>query len=326
MIAAFLFLLFGLVILIIAGDIMVRGAAALARHWGVPALIVGLTIVAFGTSAPEMVVGVQAALIGEGDLAAGNVVGSNIANVLLALGLPALILAIPTNMSGVGRNSFIAFSAALVFVILAFVHTPLLRWQGAILFGGIIAYLIFMFRLAKAGADDPILEEMTEIDEGEDGLPTNMFKSLIYVVLGIAGLVVGGNLIVDNAVSIATGFGVSATIIGLTIVAIGTSLPEIATVVVATYRGHPEVAIGNVLGSNVFNVFAVMGASALAGPIVIDQSLIRFDFWVMLLSSFILLLYVLRRQPIGRKTGIVFTLAYAAYLLAVIFLTPLMGN
>ena len=326
MITAFLFLLFGLVILIIAGDIMVRGAAALARHWGVPALIVGLTIVAFGTSAPEMVVGVQAALIGEGDLAAGNVVGSNIANVLLALGLPALILAIPTNMSGVGRNSFIAFSAALVFVILAFVHSPLLRWQGAILFGGIIAYLIFMFRLAKAGADDPILEEMTEIDEGEDGLPTNMFKSLIYVVLGIAGLVVGGNLIVDNAVSIATGFGVSATIIGLTIVAIGTSLPEIATVVVATYRGHPEVAIGNVLGSNVFNVFAVMGASALAGPIVIDQSLIRFDFWVMLLSSFILLLYVLRRQPIGRKTGIVFTLAYAAYLLAVIFLTPLMGN
>jgi len=326
MITAFLFLLVGLVILIIAGDIMVRGAAALARHWGVPALIVGLTIVAFGTSAPEMVVGVQAALMGEGDLAAGNVVGSNIANVLLALGLPALILAIPTNMSGVGRNSCIAFFAALLFVILAFMHSPLLRWQGAILFGGIIAYLFFMFRLAKAGADDPILEEMTEIDEGEDGLPTNTIKSLVYVILGIAGLVLGGNLIIDNAVSIATGFGVSATIIGLTIVAIGTSLPEIATVIVATYRGHPEVAIGNVLGSNVFNVFAVMGASALAGPIAIDKSLMRFDFWVMLLSSFVLVLYVLRRQPIGRKTGIIFTLAYAAYLLAVIFLTPLMGK
>ena len=326
MVTAFLFLLVGLVILIIAGDIMVRGAAALARHWGVPALIVGLTIVAFGTSAPEMVVGVQAALMGEGDLAAGNVVGSNIANVLLALGLPALILAIPTNMAGVGRNSLIALFAAFLFVLLSFMHSPLMRWQGAILFGGIIAYLIYMFRLAKAGADDPILEEMTEIDEGEDGLPTNTIKSFIYVVLGIAGLVAGGNLIVDNAVQIATGFGVSATIIGLTIVAIGTSLPEIATVVVATYRGHPEVAIGNVLGSNVFNVFAVMGASALAGPIAIDKSLIRFDFWVMLLSSLILLLYVLRRQPIGRKTGIVFTLAYAAYLLAVIFLTPLMGK
>ena len=318
MISAFLILVVGLVVLIVAGDIMVRGAAALARHWGVPALIVGLTIVAFGTSAPEMVVGVQAALMGEGDLAAGNVVGSNIANVLLALGLPALILAIPTNMSGVARNSLIALFAAILFVFLAFVQSPLMVWQGAILFGGIIAYLFFMFRLAKAGADDPILEEMTEIDEGEDGLPTNTLKSVIYVVLGIIGLVIGGKLIVDNAVYIAAGFGVSETIIGLTIVAVGTSLPEIATVIVATYRGHPEVAIGNVLGSNVFNVFAVMGASALAGPIMIDSTLKSFDFWVMLVASFVLLLYVLRRQPIGRKTGAVFTIAYVLYLLAVV--------
>ena len=324
MIAAFFILIVGLVILIIAGDIMVRGAAALARHWGVPALIVGLTIVAFGTSAPEMVVGVQAALMGQGDLAAGNVVGSNIANVLLALGLPALILAIPTNMSGVARNSFIALFAAVLFVFLAFVHSPLLRWQGVILFGGIIAYLIFMFRLAKAGADDPILEEMTEIDEGEDGLPTNTIKSIIYVILGIVGLIFGGKLIVDNAVFIADGFGVSKTIIGLTIVAVGTSLPEIATVVVATYRGHPEVAIGNVLGSNVFNVFAVMGASALAGPIGIASNLKVFDFWVMLISSLVLLLYVLRRQPIGRKTGGTFTIAYVVYLLIVVFLAPKM--
>ena len=179
-----------------------------------------------------------------------------------------------------------------------------------------------MFRLAKAGADDPILEEMTEIDEGEDGLPTNVIKSIVYVILGIIGLVFGGDLIVENAVAIATVLGVSKTMIGLTIVAVGTSLPEIATVIVATYRGHPEVAIGNVLGSNVFNVFAVMGASALAGPIMIDAALKRFDFWVMLLSSLILLLYVMRRQPIGRKTGVVFTLSYVAYLLTVIFLMP----
>ena len=177
---------------------MVRGAAALARHWGVPSLIVGLTIVAFGTSAPEMVVGVQAALAGAGDLAAGNVVGSNIANVLLALGLPALVLAIPTNMAGVARNSFIALFAALLFTVLAFIHSPLAQWQGAILFGGIIAYLIYMFRLAKAGVDDPILEEMTEIDEGEDGLPTNMIKSFAYVIGGIVGLILGGSLIVEN--------------------------------------------------------------------------------------------------------------------------------
>jgi cation:H+ antiporter len=313
---AFLLLLVGLVFLIVAGDIMVRGAAALARHWGVPALIVGLTIVAFGTSAPEMVVGVQAALIGQGDLAAGNVVGSNIANVLLALGLPALILAIPTNMSGVGRNAFIAFFAAVLFVLLAFT-SPMVHWQGVILFLGIIAYLFYMFRLAKAGADDPILAEMTEIDEGEDGLPTNIFKSLLFIVLGIAGLVFGGHLIVDNAVKIASGFGVSETIIGLTIVAIGTSLPEIATVVVATYRGHPEVAIGNVLGSNIFNIFAVTGASALAGPIVFDKTVMVFDIWVMLVTSFVLLMYVLRRQPIGRKTGLALTVGYVLYMLAI---------
>ena len=318
MISALLLLVVGLVILIIAGDIMVRGAAALARHWGVPSLIVGLTIVAFGTSAPEMVVGVQAALTGAGDLAAGNVVGSNIANVLLALGLPALVLAIPTNMAGVARNSFIALFAALLFTLLAFIHSPLAQWQGAILFGGIIAYLIYMFRLAKAGVDDPILEEMTEIDEGEDGLPTNMIKSFAYVIGGIVGLILGGNLIVENAVYIAEFFDVPKTIIGLTIVAIGTSLPEIATVIVATYRGHPEVAIGNVLGSNVFNVFAVMGASALAGPIMIADELKRFDLWVMLLTSFVLLIFVLRRQPIGKKIGLAFTIAYVFYILAVL--------
>ena len=318
MIPAFLLLIVGLVALIVSGDVMVRGAAALARHWGVPALIVGLTIVAFGTSAPEMVVGVQAALMGQGDLAAGNVVGSNIANVLLALGLPALILAIPTNMSGVARNAGIALLATILFIVLIFIRSPLMMWQGAILFAGIITYLVYMFRLAKTGADDPILEEMTEIDEGKDGLPTNVFKSVIYVVLGIVGLVIGGNLIVDNAVTIAAGFGVSETIIGLTIVAVGTSLPEIATVVVATYRGHPEVAIGNVLGSNVFNIFAVMGASALAGPIGIEKTLKYCDIWVMLVASIVLLLFVLRRQPIGRKAGLAFTVAYILYILSVI--------
>ena len=317
MLLSLVLLVVGLVVLIVAGDVMVRGAAALARHWGVPALIVGLTIVAFGTSAPELVVGVQAALGGQGDLAAGNVVGSNIANVLLALGIPALILAIPTNMSGVARNSFIALFAAVLFIFLAFLGNPMGTWQGAILFGCIILYLMYMFLLAKTGADDPILEEMTDIEEGEDGLPTNVWLSLVFVLVGIAGLVGGGSLIVNNATVLAAGMGVSETMIGLTIVAIGTSLPEIATVVVASYRGHSEVAIGNVLGSNVFNIFAVMGASAMAGPSPIEKSIYVFDFWVMLAATLALLIYVLTRQPIGRKTGGVFVLAYVLYLLAV---------
>ena len=315
---AFLLLVVGIVVLIVAGDFLVRGAAALARHWGIPALIVGLTIVAFGTSAPELVVGIQAVMKGAGQLASGNVVGSNIANVLLALGLPAMIMAIPTNMPGVGRNALVAMAATVIFIVLAFLGNPLQMWQGAILFGGIVIYLLWMFRLAKQGADDPILAEMTEIEEGEDGLPTNVLMSGLYVIGGFIGLVIGGNLIVDNAVHIASVMGIDETIIGLTIVAIGTSLPEVATVIVAAYRGHSEVAIGNVLGSNIFNLFAVMGASALAGPVGIDKQLFVFDFWVMLVAMVFLLVFIGTRKPIGRKTGTMLMIGYILYLAALV--------
>ncbi len=311
-------LIVGIVILILSGDWLVRGAAALARHWGVPALIVGLTIVAFGTSAPELVVSVQAVLRGTSELASGNVIGSNSANVFLALGAPALIMAIPTNMPGVGRNAVVCLIATIVFITLAFFSNPLQIWQGAILFGGILIYLIWMFRLGQLGTEDPILAEMTEINEGTDGLPTNIMLSSAFVLIGIIGLAFGGDMIVDHAVKIASYLNVSETVIGLTIVAIGTSLPEVATVLVAAYRGHSEVAIGNVLGSNVFNLFAVMGAAALAGPVTIERQLFFFDIWVMLAASVALFIYIMTRQPIGKKTGAVFLLAYAFYIAAVV--------
>jgi len=317
LLAPILLLIFGLVILVVAGDVLVRGAAALARHWGVPPLIVGLTIVAFGTSAPELVVSVGAVLDGYGNMAAGNVVGSNIANVLLALGLPALIMAIPTNMSGVARNTLVCVFATVLFIMLAFIGNPLGRWQGAILFGGIIVYLSWMFMLARAGADDLILEEMAEIEEGESGLPKSVLVDCVYVLFGLIGLFIGGELIVGNGVKLASGLGVSETIIGLTIVAIGTSLPEITTVIVASARGHSEVALGNVLGSNVFNIFAVMGAAGLTGPVLIERSIFVFDFWVMLVATIALLLFVLTRKPIGRKTGAIFVVAYILYMLAI---------
>jgi cation:H+ antiporter len=319
LLAPILFLSFGLIILVVAGDVLVRGAAALARHWGVPALIVGLTIVAFGTSAPELVVGVGAVLDGVGNMAAGNVVGSNIANIFLALGLPALIMAIPTNMSGVARNTFVCVVATVLLIVLAFLGNPLIWWQGAILFAGIVIYLVWMAMLARAGVDESILEEMSEIEEGKSGLPKSVLLDIVYVVVGLIGLFLGGELIVNNAVILASGLGVSETIIGLTIVAIGTSLPEITTVIVATMRGHSEVALGNVLGSNVFNIFAVMGAAGLAGPVAIESNLYRFDFWVMLIATLILMIFVLSRRPIGRKTGAVFVLAYILYMLAIVF-------
>lgn len=314
MVLTSILLLVGIVILVVGGDLMVRGAAALARHWGIPALIVGLTIVAFGTSAPELVVAVQAVWQDASQLATGNIVGSNIANVLLALGLPALIMAIPTNMSGVARNAFVCVFATVLFMALAFIKNPMQIWQGAILFGGILIYLAWMFRLARSGADDPILAEMTEIDEGEDGLPNQQWKSALFLILGLIGLVYGGKLIVDNATEIARALEVPDALIGLTIVAIGTSLPEIATVVIAAYRGHPEVAIGNVLGSNVFNLFAVGGAAALAGPLSFKKEFFVFDLWVMLIATIALTVYILSRNSIGKRTGIIFVIGYLLYL------------
>lgn len=307
-------LVVGIVILVVGGDLMVRGAAALARQWGIPALIVGLTIVAFGTSAPELVVAVQAVFDGSSDLATGNIVGSNIANILLALGLPAMILAIPTNMPGVARNAFVCVAATIIYIVLAWFDNPMSRISGAILFGGIIVYLLWMFRLAKVGANDPILAEMTEIEDGEDGLPDRQWMSIIYLILGLIGLVIGGRLIVENATEIAEHYKVSKALIGLTIVAIGTSLPEIATVVIAAYRGHPEVAIGNVLGSNVFNLFAVGGAAALTGPVDIPGGFKLFDFWVMLVAMLALTVFILSRNDIGKRTGIIFLIAYALYM------------
>lgn len=314
LVSAGFLLVVGIIVLVIGGDLMVRGAASLARHWGIPALIVGLTIVAFGTSAPELVVAVQAVWQGASELATGNIVGSNIANVLLALGLPALIMAIPTNMSGVARNAFVCVLATVIFMVLAFMQNPMQIWQGAILFGGILVYLAWMFRLARTGADDPILAEMTEIDEGEDGLPNQQWKSTLFLLLGLVGLAFGGKLIVDNATIIARTLEVPEALIGLTIVAIGTSLPEIATVVIAAYRGHPEVAIGNVLGSNVFNLFAVGGAAALAGPLSIKKEFFVFDMWVMLVTTLALTIYILSRNSIGKRTGLVFLVAYLLYL------------
>jgi len=312
----FLLLAIGVILLLWAGDWLVRGAAALARKWGVPALIVGLTIVAFGTSAPELVVSIQAVLRGASELAIGNVIGSNIANVLLVLGAPALILAIPTNVSGVARNAAVAVVATFIMILLMFIQRPLLMWQGAILFLGIIIYLSWMFGLAKSGADDPALSDMAEIDS-MSGMPKSMAVIVGFILFGLVGLAGGGHLIVDNATQIAEAFGVSEAIIGLTIVAIGTSLPELATVIVAAYRGQTDVAIGNVLGSNVFNIFAVLGAAALTGPVVIPEKFMVFDIWVMLAAIIALTMFILRRSPIGRRTGLIFLVGYILYIAAV---------
>jgi cation:H+ antiporter len=252
-----------------------------------------------------------------GELASANVIGSNIANVLLALGIPATIMAIPTNTIGVARNASIALLASILLIVMVFINNPLLFWQSLILCMCIIIYLLWMYRLSSAGSEDPVLYEL--INEAGDSHSESSKASLTIVLLiGIVGLLLGGHIIVRNAVLIATAFNVSETVIGLTIVAIGTSLPEIATVIIASYRGQPQVALGGVIGSNIFNLLAVLGISGLTGPIDVSASIVSFDIWILLLTAITLVFLVLRRKPIGRKTGIFFLLGYAVYLLVII--------
>ncbi len=319
-------ILSGIVLLLFGGDYLVRGGAALARVWRLPPLFVGLTIIAFGTSAPELVVSIQSALQGSPGLALGNIVGSNTANFLLVLGLPALFGAIPTTTRGVRRNAVIALAAAIALIVVGWDRVISFQ-ESAALFIAIIVYVAVLGVLARSKSDDPSLAELTDID-GMDGLPKSIPSILVSLLIGLVALPVGAQMIVSGGSAAAADLGVDESIIGLTAVAFGTSLPELATVVMASVRRHAELAIGNVLGSNVFNVFAVGGGAAIAAGAVgteltVASSFMAFDFWVMLASGTLLMLWVMTSRPIGRVMGGLLFLGYAAYIAALVWMNPI---
>lgn len=328
----FFFAFLGLVILLLAGDSLVRGAVNLSLRLGVPALIVSLTIVAFGTSAPELLISVQAVLGNAPGLALGNVVGSNIANVLLVLGLPALLTGLHTADCDTRRDFVSMVLASVLFVVLAATGS-FGATEGLVLLAGLALMLTFAFRDAMAhrremkaahaaaeasglaaaeaaGNDDDDEEEI----EGADPHMA-WWKVILFLVLGLIGLPIGADLLVDAATSIARDYGVSETVIGLTLVAVGTSLPELATSVMAALRKQADVALGNVIGSNMFNLLAIIGVASLVGPIPVDPGMMRFDLWVMLATSLLLTPFVFRGWRMGRLWGIVFVGLYAAYIL-----------
>lgn len=308
----------GIAVLLFGGEVLVKGATALARRLGVPALLVGLTIVAFGTSAPEMVVSVLAAIEGAPGLAIGNIVGSNIANILFVLGFPAIIAPIATQAPGVRRNVAIALAATVIFIVLV-IDGALSLLDGAILAGLIVAYVVYLALGAMMSRDDPALAELIEIDTDE-GLPRTAVMTGAYVLLGLVLLPVGAQLIVEGASGIARAFGISEAVIGLTILAFGTSLPELATALMAAVRRQADMAIGNVVGSNIFNLFAVGGITGISAALAtgsaapIDAEFIRLDVWVMLASLVAAALLVFLRRPVSRPAGLVLAGAYVAYL------------
>lgn len=300
-----LFALIGLVVLLAAGDALVRGAVALSLKLGIPPLIVGLTVVAFGTSAPEMLVTIQAALEGAPAIAVGNVVGSNIANVLLVLGLPALVAVIEPAAGDTGRSYWIMIGASVVLIVLGF-FGPLHFWHAAVLLSLFALMMVDMVRQGRAAS------ALDEVDPDATRMPG--LKMALYLGAGLIGLPLGAQLLIDGAIGVSRNLGISEEVIGLTMVAVGTSLPELSTTFMAAMRRETDVAMGNVIGSNLFNILSILGIASLFGPLPVGPDFLYRDLWVMLGCSLLLAPFVLWGWRVTRAWGIGFTLAYGGYI------------
>ncbi|MCC3859729.1 calcium/sodium antiporter [Pseudemcibacter aquimaris] len=305
----------GLILLVICGDVLIRGSVSVAENFGVSKLVIGLTVIAFGTSAPELVVGVDAAMAGVPAMALGNVVGSNTANILLVIGVPAIMYPFICDSSEVRRNYNIMLAGSVIFIMLCF-SAPLNKMHAVFLIIFLLAFLISSY---KSGKVDPVegkeisdkaYEDFEELPEK----PLTTPRASIYVIAGLAGLMYGAHILVEGGVTIAESFGVSEAVIGLTIIAIGTSLPELVTAIMAARQNHGDVALGNIIGSNIFNLYAIMGATSLVADVPVPDSFLKIDLWVMLASSAALLPFILWKIRFNRVLGIIFTVGYITYL------------
>lgn len=302
----------GLIYLLMGGDLLVRGAAALSHRFRVPPIVVGLTVVAFGTSAPELVVCVQSVLTGHPGIALGNVVGSNIANIFLVVGVPAIVAPLMCQQPSIPRDTAVMLATSLLFVVICALGA-LGRADGAVLLVGFGFFIAFNYREARAGQRRP--PEPGEL-ERVLGLPHRRLMIALFLVVGVAMLPLGADLLIDGATGIASRLGISESVIGLTVVAIGTSLPELATTLAAAFQRHAAVALGNVLGSNVINLLAIMGFSAVISPqpIPVPISFLELDLPVLLAAAIALSFFTFRRCNIGRRPGIILTACYVLYL------------
>ncbi|MDP2356039.1 MAG: calcium/sodium antiporter [Beijerinckiaceae bacterium] len=316
-----LFIVGGLVLLVVGGDVMVRGAVSIATRMGVSPLVIGLTLVGFGTSTPELVTSVQASLSGAPGIALGNIVGSNIANILLVLGVSAIIAPIVVTTAALKRDGAIMVAVAVMFAALTAAF-DLTRPVGFVFVALLAGYIFFSFRQEQAvptdhGAVFDKGEAAIEVDEAlRPGRPASLALSLVMAIGGLALIVVGGSLLVNGAVAMARAYGVAESIIGLTVVAIGTSMPELVTAVVAAARRHSDVAFGSVVGSNIYNVLGIAGTTALIAPTSVPPEIVRFDNLVMVAVCILMMVFAWTGLRIGRREGGLLVAGYVAYLVA----------
>jgi cation:H+ antiporter len=295
----------GLAVLALGAELFIRGAVRVARKFGVSPFVIGLTLVGFGTSAPELVVNLSAACQGNPELAVGNVVGSNIANVGLILGVAAVVRTLTAEMRLLKVETPLVLAASVAVWVMAW-DGDLGRWDAAILLVMFTAVMVYIALSAKRETPE-VKEELGKSIPN----PERMWVSVLFLALGLGGLVGGAQLMVDSAVHLAESWGMSKALIGLTIVAVGTSLPELASTVAAAYRGQSDIAVGNVVGSNLFNLLLILGVTSAVCPLPVDAGMMTFDLPVMVGFAVLLLLVLLNGLRVYRWEGAVLLLAYA---------------
>jgi len=314
MITTALTILVGLALLSIGAEALVRGSAALALRLGITPLVVGLTVVAFGTSSPELVVSVKASLDDNGAIALGNVVGSNICNIALILGVAALIKPVRIEAQVIRREiPILIFASILLWAMLA--GGELQRWMGLLLTVGLVAYIAFSYGGARAEKNEAVRDEFAEALPAPEA--RRAWVDVLFVLVGLAMLLFGANLFVDGAVAVAERFGVSQAVIGLTIVAVGTSLPELATSIVAAFKGEGDIAVGNAVGSSIFNILCILGVAALIRPMA-TTGISMVDLAVMTACAVLVMPMMRSGFCLNRWEGIFLLAVYVGYLYYVI--------
>lgn len=302
----------GLFLLFLGGEALVRGAVSLAEKLGISTLIIGLTIVAYGTSAPELVVSAQAALKGLPDIALGNIIGSNISNILLVLGISALIFPIKTDAILLKREAPLLLIVTAILIGFAFTGS-INMWHGIIFLIITLIYTIYIFSVAKKTGDKTLIQQTEEVEEHLSAKPSYK-EALIYLPIGMVMLVYGADILVDGSSTLARLWGISEATIGVTIVAIGSSAPELVTSVIAALKKENDVAIGNIMGSCLFNIMGILGITALIMDVSVGQRFLDYDLWVLFGTTILFLVFMYRQGNITRVEGSIMFALYLAYL------------
>lgn len=314
-------LLLGLILLIGGGEALVKGSVSAATHLKISPLLVGLLFIGFGTSTPELAASIDAALVGAPAIAVGNIVGSNIANILLIIGLSAVIFPVLTPKTAWRRDGAFLILASLL-LIGSVLTGDITRWTGFFFLVLLLGYMIFCCLTERVGKSASDLSDIEASQISQRPLSLPMASSL--ALGGLVGVLIGADMLVGSAIGLAKKLEVSEALIGLTLVAIGTSLPELVTCVIAALRRHGDIALGNIVGSNIFNSLGIAGATAIVVPIEVPTEIARLDIWIMLGTVLLLIAFARTNWRVSRQEGVIFLLAYAAYL-GVLVLRPSIG-